>query len=295
MTSDGYVSVPPQIVREVAEAASPGYLRRERFTSGERLGALTELSAEYSTTLETVLASLRSPNLDDRAARQQATAIAAEGLVHLRTASDHARTLDEEPVTTAFERLRDDLRPLMRFRDIDVQFIEPPVDGRPLPSEVAYGARAVVRGAILAMIDDATVSRVRTQWDCDGTNLLIGVRDDGDGSLTHRSSQLRLIEERVHALRGRISVDATEGWGTEMTIAVPLDPPQVRGSAPSGWSLGAREGEVLALLADGSRNRDIAEALSISENTVKFHVANVYRKLGVSNRSEATALYLSNA
>ncbi|MGO1746525.1 MAG: LuxR C-terminal-related transcriptional regulator, partial [Microbacterium gubbeenense] len=120
-------------------------------------------------------------------------------------------------------------------------------------------------------------------------------RDDGDGSLTHRSSQLRLIEERVHALRGRISVDATEGWGTEMTIAVPLDPPQVRGSAPSGWSLGAREGEVLALLADGSRNRDIAEALSISENTVKFHVANVYRKLGVSNRSEATALYLSNA
>ena len=146
------------------------------------------------------------------------------------------------------------------------------------------------------MIDDATVSRVRTQWDCDGTNLLIGVRDDGDGSLTHRSSQLRLIEERVHALRGRISVDATEGWGTEMTIAVPLDPPQVRGSAPSGLvARRARGRRVLALLADGSRNRDIAEALSISENTVKFHVANVYRKLGVSNRSEATALYLSNA
>lgn len=292
MANDGDGTVPSRIVRE-AEAALPGYLRRERYTSAERMGALTELSAEYSTTLETVLASLRSPNLDDRAARQQATVLAAEGLVHLRTASDHARTIDEEPVTTAFERLRDDLRPLMRFRDIDVQFVEPPVDGRPLPGEVAHGARAVVRGAILAMIDDATVSRVRTQWDCDGTNLLIDMRDDGDGSTTHRSSQLRLIEDRVVALRGRISVDATDGWGTEMSIAIPLDPPQARGSAPPGWSLGAREGEVLALLADGSRNRDIAETLSISENTVKFHVANLYRKLGVSSRAEATALYLS--
>lgn len=79
-------------------------------------------------------------------------------------------------MTTAFERLRDDLNPLLRYRDIDVQFVEPPVDGRPLPSEVAHGARAVVRGSILVMIDDPSVSRVRAQWDCDGTNLIIGLR-----------------------------------------------------------------------------------------------------------------------
>ncbi|MGO3705940.1 MAG: hypothetical protein ACTJG3_10805, partial [Microbacterium gubbeenense] len=62
MTNDGDSAVRSRIVRDVAEAASPGYLRRERYTSAERMEALVELSAEYSTTLETVLASLRSPN-----------------------------------------------------------------------------------------------------------------------------------------------------------------------------------------------------------------------------------------
>ena len=107
--------------------------------------------------------------------------------MHLRTASDRVRTFTEEPVTTAFERLRDDLRPLVRYRDIDVQFVEPPVDGRALPSEIAHGARAVVRGSILALVDRHDVSRVRVQWDCDGTNLLINVRDDGPGTSPTRA------------------------------------------------------------------------------------------------------------
>ncbi|NUR89040.1 MAG: response regulator transcription factor, partial [Nonomuraea sp.] len=43
-------------------------------------------------------------------------------------------------------------------------------------------------------------------------------------------------------------------------------------------------------LARGSRNRAIAERLGISENTVKFHVANIFGKLGVSSRGEAAAV-----
>lgn len=197
-------------------------------------------------------------------------------------------------MTTAFERLRDDLNPLLRYRDIDVQFVEPPVDGRPLPSEVAHGARAVVRGAILVMIDDPSVSRVRAQWDCDGTNLIIGLRDDGRGELSGESSRMRLVADRVHALRGRMSIEPVPAWGTEMSFVIPLDPPHARGMTPAAWSLGAREEGVLAQLAGGARNREIASALGISENTVKFHVANLYRKLGVSSRAEATALYLSH-
>ncbi|WP_119698673.1 helix-turn-helix transcriptional regulator [Microbacterium halotolerans] len=280
-------------IQELADHAPPDYLRHARYSSGERMEALAELGAEYSTTLETVLASLRSSRLDNGAARQAATAIATEGLVHLRTASDRARTATEEPVTTAFDRLRDDLRPLMRYRDIDVQFVDPPVDGRPLPSEVAHGARAVVRGAILVMIDDPDVSRVRAQWDCDGTNLIIGLRDDGDGALSSDSSRLRLITDRVHALRGRIDVDMTPGWGTEISVVVPLDPPHAGGMRPTTWSLGERENDVLARIASGAHNREIAADLGISENTVKFHIANLYRKMGVSNRAEATATYLS--
>ncbi|WP_316293466.1 helix-turn-helix domain-containing protein, partial [Clavibacter michiganensis] len=54
--------------------------------------------------------------------------------------------------------------------------------------------------------------------------------------------------------------------------------------------LSAREREVLALVAGGSRNRAIATALGISENTVKFHVANLLRKMGASTRAELAGL-----
>jgi DNA-binding NarL/FixJ family response regulator len=48
-----------------------------------------------------------------------------------------------------------------------------------------------------------------------------------------------------------------------------------------------REAEVLALLAQGLANKQIAVVLGISEHTVKFHVSSIYGKLGVGNRTEA--------
>jgi DNA-binding CsgD family transcriptional regulator len=278
-------------VQELADAASPMYLQLARATSGERMEVLADLSDDYSMTLETVLGALRSPLLDDSSARASATAIAAGGLVHLRTAGAGVRAATEEPVTTAFQRLRDDLRPLVRYRDLDVQFVEPPVDGRPLPGEVAHGARAVVRGVILALID-LDLARIRVQWDCDGTNLLIDMRDDGRRGIPDDSVQLELVKQRVHALGGRIAIENTPGWGSDMAIVIPLDPPHIPPRGITAWALRPRELDVLRQLATGRRNRDIAAELKISENTVKFHVASIYRKLGVRSRAEATALYL---
>ena len=58
-------------------------------------------------------------------------------------------------------------------------------------------------------------------------------------------------------------------------------------SAPGETPLTPRELEVLRLLAHGLSNREISERLFIAETTVKFHVANVMRKLEVTRRSEA--------
>lgn len=48
-----------------------------------------------------------------------------------------------------------------------------------------------------------------------------------------------------------------------------------------------RELEVLTLLAEGLSNKGIAERLAISDQTVKFHVAAIYGKLGAANRADA--------
>ena len=52
--------------------------------------------------------------------------------------------------------------------------------------------------------------------------------------------------------------------------------------------LTARELEILRLVASGNSNRRIAQRLWVTEQTVKFHLSNVYRKLGVANRTEAS-------
>lgn len=53
-----------------------------------------------------------------------------------------------------------------------------------------------------------------------------------------------------------------------------------------------REVEVLALLARGLANKQIADALAISIHTVKFHISSIYAKLGASSRTEAVRMGL---
>ena len=256
----------------------------------EHARTVAEQADRHAVTLESILAILRSGGLDDRAARTVAIDVAAASLVDIRMATDEQREAMLEPVAGTFARLRNDLRPLVRFGDLDVQFVEPPTTGRALPGDVAHAARAIVRSAVLAFVDTGVSRRVRIQWDCDGLNLLIGIRDDGNGQLTVHDDSLRPIAERVSALDGELRVASTPGWGSELAVSLPLDAPAEPDQLLDAVALSPREREVLRLVASGARNRDIATKLGISDNTVKFHVSNLLRKAGARSRAELAAL-----
>ena len=66
------------------------------------------------------------------------------------------------------------------------------------------------------------------------------------------------------------------------------------GTAPRPTSsLTQRETDILALLVEGKSNRDISRALFLSEKTVKAHLAAIFRKLGVTNRTQAAMVAVS--
>ena len=133
------------------------------------------------------------------------------------------------------------------------------------------------------------VRRIHVRWRLDDCQLVAAVRDDGPGELSRGRFGTHRVAQRLAALGGTLAVDALPGWGTTVTATLPL------GTAPSPRvdplaGLHPREAEVLGHLARGHRNRTIAQELHISESTVKFHVANILAKLGVSSRGEAAAM-----
>jgi LuxR family maltose regulon positive regulatory protein len=73
---------------------------------------------------------------------------------------------------------------------------------------------------------------------------------------------------------------------TELTAEIGRPAP-----APAGGDseLSPREREALRYLVQGRSNREIADAMALSVNTVKFHLKNVFGKLGVGSRKDAVS------
>ncbi len=89
-----------------------------------------------------------------------------------------------------------------------------------------------------------------------------------------------LLDAVVAVARGRLSLPYVD---IDMLNHDPLE------------GLTSRERELLAALANGWTNLQIASRTGISRNTVKYHLKNLYDKLGVSNRAMAVALHMSTS
>jgi NarL family two-component system response regulator LiaR len=93
------------------------------------------------------------------------------------------------------------------------------------------------------------------------------------------------LEELADAIRaaqaGRVTLAAEAAKALAEAAAQPADP---------GNDLTDREREVLALIVEGKSNVDIADDLSVSLSTARFHVSTILSKLEASNRAEAAAL-----
>jgi DNA-binding NarL/FixJ family response regulator len=75
----------------------------------------------------------------------------------------------------------------------------------------------------------------------------------------------------------------------DMDLLLPASAESTDDHLVHGEPLSVREMEVLAMMAEGMANKEIAAQLNISEHTVKFHVSSILGKLGAGNRGEAVA------
>ncbi|MDP9382845.1 MAG: response regulator transcription factor [Chloroflexota bacterium] len=122
---------------------------------------------------------------------------------------------------------------------------------------------------------------ILTTYDSD-ESILEGLQAGAEGYLLKGSSRQELLSAIRAVARGES----------------PL-PPAVAGrlisrlrSGVAATELSARELEVLKLVAQGKRNREIADDLFLSEKTVKAHVSSILRKLNAEDRTEAVTIGL---
>ena len=109
--------------------------------------------------------------------------------------------------------------------------------------------------------------------------LLIGAADD-------RARLRASLNGSLHVAGEFLTLAAAEASGIEAD-GILMAPERRTEDEAMPEPLTPREIQVLELLAEGLPNKAIAERLAISDQTVKFHVASIYGKLGAANRTDA--------
>jgi NarL family two-component system response regulator LiaR len=140
-------------------------------------------------------------------------------------------------------------------------------------------------GIIATLAEHPNVGKVAVYaWDVDRALIDAALRSGAHGYLSKGLDGRRLAEGIVAVHRGEEIVARSTA---DPDDAVEAEDPGVRRWPGQAAGLTERESEVLALITQGRSTRDIGTALYIGVNSVKTHTQKVFRKIGVTTRTEA--------
>lgn len=149
---------------------------------------------------------------------------------------------------------------------------------------LAMGARAALQSDIPASSLAAAMAAVDAGLivlEPSARALLLSANRD---RLAGASARGASADERTH-----LEISGTSRQSAAQTEDTSTPPSEGLQPRRNGRPLTSREREILALVASGTSNKGVARALSVSANTVKFHLAAVFDKLNAATRAEAVA------
>jgi len=120
----------------------------------------------------------------------------------------------------------------------------------------------------------------------DDEDLFEAMKNGAAGYILKNVKAEEFIGLLSSVMRGEVAVSP---WIASKIIKDLFQDPKRLTAKSTDSDLTAREEEVLRLVAGGSANKEIAFSLSISENTVKYHLRNIMEKLNFKNRAQMAA------
>lgn len=119
--------------------------------------------------------------------------------------------------------------------------------------------------------------------DCQNSIYVFGMLNHGAATAHTEYDALQIIAEAL-----QVGLDGEANLHSQR-IVIQVPPRQLEDQQVAFPNFTAREAEILQQVMAGKTNRAISQNLNISEWTIQYHLKNIYRKLGVTRRSEAIA------
>ncbi len=190
-----------------------------------------------------------------------------EGLAAILASRSGVKVVGQSPTREEAVVLVKHSKPDMVIMQVDPQLQE--------AEEILSGIRSVSPDSRIVVLTTFDNSRfLRTLWKL-GVNACV-----------HKNSPIEELLAAIDAL-------SRKPGGDNAVVYMPRGFPRRRLGEGFAHTLSRREVVVMVLVARGLGNRQIASHLDLAEDTVKSHLGNIYRKLGVRSRSEAVRMALA--